>query len=75
MVRETGEMRQAPICPGMRMVLRAGVIEFKLGEATPVSFGGLRRDEQLLVTAIVGGLVKKDGAESPSDPPAETKGD
>jgi len=75
MVRETGEMRQAPICPGLRMTLRAGVIEFRLGEATPVSFGGLRRDEQLLVTVIVGGLVKKDGGESPSDPPVETKAD
>lgn len=58
-LRGSGELRQAPICPGLETNVRAGVLEFKLGERTPVSFGGLSREEALLVTSVVGGLVEK----------------
>lgn len=59
MLRRTGELRQAPICPGLETAVRAGVIEFRLGERTPVSFAGMSREEILLVTSVVDGMVQK----------------
>jgi hypothetical protein len=58
-LRRSGELRQAPICPGLQTAVRAGVVEFRLGERTPVSFAGMSREETLLVTSVVQGLVGK----------------
>lgn len=58
-LRPGGEIRQAPICPGLSLNVKASVIEFSLGERTPVYFGGLSREEVLLVCSVVEGLIKK----------------
>lgn len=60
MLRPGGELRQVPICPDLKMESKAGVFQLKLGgEGNPLSFGGLRRDELLLVSSVTEGLVKK----------------
>ncbi len=61
LMRPGGEIRQAPICPGLSMNIRteASIIEFSLGERTPVTFGGLSREEILLVISVTEGLVGK----------------
>lgn len=58
-LRTTGELRQAPICPGLKMSHKGGLLQFNLGERTPVSFGGLNQEEALMVTSVVEGLVQK----------------
>ncbi len=61
LLRPDGEFRQAPICPGLHVNVnvRASLIEFSLGERTPVSFGGLKKEEILLVSSVAEGLIKK----------------
>lgn len=59
--RPNGEIRQAPICPGLGVSVnrQASIIEFSLGERTPVIFGGLNAEEILLVSSVIEGLIKK----------------
>lgn len=61
LLRPDGEIRQAPICPGLSVDVKldASLVEFSLGERTPVSFGGLRREEIFLVSSVAEGLIKK----------------
>ena len=58
-LRPSGELRQAPICAELKVVKHATMIEFKIGERTAVSFGSLTREEILLVTSVVEGMVAK----------------
>ncbi len=60
-LRPDGELRQAPICPGLKVNIKpnVGLVEFSLGERTPVSFGGLSKEEILLVSSVTEGLIQK----------------
>ncbi len=61
LIRPGGEIQQAPICPGLNVNIKAGasIIEFSLGERTPVTFGGLTKEEILLVSSVTEGLIGK----------------
>jgi len=61
-LRPSGELRQAPICAGLRVLVRAGTIQFILRDRALVSVGGLGQDELVLLAALVERLVKKAGA-------------
>jgi len=61
LLRPSGELRQVPVSPRLGVSVRAGLIEFRIGEGAVVSFGGLREDEMRLVATLVEGLVRKAG--------------
>ncbi|MBS3764184.1 MAG: hypothetical protein KGZ25_12870 [Planctomycetes bacterium] len=58
-LRPTGELQQLPLSGELELSLKAGVLEFSLGESH-LCFAGLTEEEREIVMSLARGLVEKD---------------